>query len=223
MSAAFPTSSTSQAVPPASPPPEIHHDPDPDPTPTAIAPSEVVTETKPDEFITSLPPALRSQSPVQPPGFVDRPARVESHAPDPAPAPRSVPARSHAALTTSLIEGERPLPAVPANVTLPPETSLRTRVASDPGNGDAHRPLRRSEIHLVHTLERPGSRVSRQRPSTHPGEFEWPPARVTSPSQVRPLAPTLLGRVVTTWHWLRVSPTLPGQWALGYTLRWKKR
>ncbi len=202
MSAAIPTSSSSQAAPPASPPPEIHRDPDPDPTPTAIAPSEVVAETKPDESTTSLPPA--PQSPAQPPGLGDQPARVESQVPDPAPALRSVPARPHAALTESRIEGERPLPAVPANVTLSPrmETSLRPRVVSDPGKGHAHRPVRLSEPPPVQRLALPGSGIFRQQPASHPSEFGsqdvWPLARVTSPSQVRPLALPLLRRVVTT-------------------------
>ncbi|KAI9455706.1 hypothetical protein BJY52DRAFT_630564 [Lactarius psammicola] len=170
MSAAIPTSSSSQAAPPASPPPEIqiHRDPDSDPTPTAIAPSDVVAETKPDESTTSLQPA--PQGPAQPLGPGDQLTTVEPPAPDPAPALRAVPALPHAALTVSPIEEERPLPPVPANV------MLRARVASDLGNGDAHRPSRRSEIQLVQPLERQGSRISRQRLPAHPDEFEWPPA-----------------------------------------------
>ncbi|KAI9455705.1 hypothetical protein BJY52DRAFT_1279315 [Lactarius psammicola] len=172
MSAAIPTPSSSQAAPPASPPFEIHSDPDPDPTPTAIAPPEVVAETKPDESITSLPPA--PQSPAQPPVLGDQPARVEIHAPEPTPALRTVPTRPPSTLSASRIEGERPLPAVPANATLPPrmEAPLRARVASDLGNGDAHRPLRRSEVYLAQPLERPGSRIYRQRPATYPSESE---------------------------------------------------
>src|SRR6266702_225224 len=203
MSAAIPTPSSPQVVPPASPPPAVRRDPDPDPTPTAIAPSDVVAETKPDEPITSLPPTPPPQSLAQPSGLVDRPARVESHAPDPAPALRSVPARPHVALSTSFIEGE-PLPAVPANVTLSPrmETLLRPRVASDPSKEHAHRPVRLSQPPPVQRLELPGSGIFRQLPAIYPGEFEpqdvLVPAQGTSPSQVRSLAPALLHRVVTT-------------------------
>ncbi|KAH8981715.1 hypothetical protein EDB92DRAFT_1952870 [Lactarius akahatsu] len=184
MSAAIPTSSSSQAAPPASSPPRIHRDPDSDPTPTVtvIVPSEIVAETKSDESITSLPAAPRPQSPEQPSGPVDQPARVESHTPDPAPAPRAAPVRPHS-------ESERPLPAVPVNVTLPPpvQASWRQRVASDPGDGSAHRSVRHSEPPPVLRLDRPGSGVFRQRPATYAGEYEpreeWIPARVTSPSQ----------------------------------------
>ncbi|KAH9035709.1 hypothetical protein EDB85DRAFT_837925 [Lactarius pseudohatsudake] len=175
--AAIPASSSSQAAPPASPPPEIHRDPDPDPTPTVtvVAPSEIVAETKPDESTTSLPPAPPPQSPEQPPGM-DRPATVESQPPDPAPALRVRPRA----------ESERPLPAVPANadVTLSPraQASLRARVVSDPGNGSTRRPP------PVQRLDLPGSGIFRQRPAIHPGEFEfpdeWTPARVMSPSQL---------------------------------------
>ncbi|KAH8977158.1 hypothetical protein EDB83DRAFT_2538140 [Lactarius deliciosus] len=184
MSAAIPSSPSSQVAPPASPPPRIHRDPNPDPTTTVtvIVPSEIVAETKSDESITSLPAAPRPQSPEQPPGPVDQPARVESHTPDPAPAPRAAPVRPRS-------ESERPLPAVPVNVTLPPpvQASLRQRVASDPGNGSAHRPVRHSEPLPVLRLDRPGSGVFRQRPATYPGEYEsreeWAPARAMSPSQ----------------------------------------
>ncbi|KAH9020198.1 hypothetical protein EDB84DRAFT_1515644 [Lactarius hengduanensis] len=173
MSAAIPTSPSSQAAPPASPPPR-DSDPDPTPTVTVIVPSEIVAETRSDESITSLPAAPR---PEQPPGPVDQPARVESHTPDPtAPALHAIPVRPRA-------ESERPLPAVPADgVTLPPPTqaSLRPRVASDLSHANAHRPP------PVQRLDLPGSVIFRQRPATYAGEYEpreeWAPARVTSPS-----------------------------------------
>ncbi|KAI9455707.1 hypothetical protein BJY52DRAFT_1188258 [Lactarius psammicola] len=196
MSAAIPTSSSSQAAQPASPLPEIqiHRDPDPDPTPAAVAPSVVVAETKPDESKTSPPPALRRpQNPAQPPDPQDLPVRVESHAPDPAPA------RPQA-------EGERTLPAVPANVALSPrvQASLRLRVASDSGNENAHRPVRRFEPPPVQRLDLPGSGYYRQRPATYTGEFEsqdgWAQARVMSPSQSIDYPPGSVGS--------RLYPTL---------------
>ncbi|KAI9435136.1 hypothetical protein H4582DRAFT_2080055 [Lactarius indigo] len=185
MSAVIPTPSSSQAAPPASPPPEIHRDPDPDPTPTGtvIAPSKTVAETRSDESITSLPLAPRPQSPEQrPPGSVDQPAKIEPHTPDPAPDPRAAPARVRA-------ESERPLPAVPANanvtLSLPVQASLRQRVASDPGNGSSYHV--RHSAPPVQRLDLPGSGIFRHQPATHPGEFEsrdeWHPARVMSPSQ----------------------------------------
>lgn len=188
MSAAPPTSSSPQDVPSASPPPEIPHDSGLDPTPTAITLSvEVIAERRPDESSTSLPPAPRPQSPVQPPDLVD--------SPDPAQALLSAPARPHSALTVSLTERNRSLPSIPANATLAPqrEASLRPRVASDPVYGHANRRSRRSrrsEPPPAQPLDIPGSRVFRQRPATHPGEFEFQdvtPARVQSPFQVRPL------------------------------------
>ncbi|KAH9056318.1 hypothetical protein EDB87DRAFT_1261407 [Lactarius vividus] len=184
MSAAIPTS-PSQAALPASPPAGIHRDSDPDRTPTVtiVVPSEIVAETKSDESITSLPAAPRSQSPDHPPGPVGHPTTVEPHMSDPAPALHAVPVRPHS-------ESERPLPAVPANVNVtlshPAQASLRQRVASDPGNGSAHRSVRHSEPPPALRLDLPGSGVFRQRPATHPGDYgshEWAPARVMSPSQ----------------------------------------
>lgn len=226
MSAALPTSSSPQDVPPASPPPEIPRDSDPDPTPTAITLSaEVVAESRPDETSASLPLASRPQSPEQPPGLVDLPARVELHAPDPAQALLPAPARPHSAVTESLIERDRPLPAIPANVTLALERDalLRPRVASDPGyrhaNRRSHRShrSRHSEPPPALPLELPGSGVFRQRPATVPGEFEFQdvsPARVQEPAQVRPLRPHCLRLAVTTWLWSRAS-ILTDQWVLG--------
>ncbi|KAI9435135.1 hypothetical protein H4582DRAFT_705906 [Lactarius indigo] len=195
MSAAIPTSS--QAAPPASPQSEIHRGPDPDPTPTVtvIAPSEIVPETKPDESATPLPPAPPAQSPEQSPGPVDRPARVESHPPDPAPALRAVPVHMRA-------ESERPLPAVPTNadVTSSPraQASWRPPVVFDPGNRNTRRPP------PVQRLDLPGFGIFRQQPAIHPGEFEfpdeWPPARVMSPSQSTLFPPGSVGA--------RLNPTL---------------
>jgi hypothetical protein len=226
MSAAIPTSASSQDVPPASSPPEIPRDSDPDPTPTVIATSEleIVAETNPDESVTSLPPAPRPQSPEQTLGLVHQPAKVESNTPDPAPALRSVPARPHPEFTVSLIERERPLPAVPPNATLAPpmEASLRSRVVSDPC---AHRRSRRFDPPPAQPLDLPGSVIFRQRPATHPGYFDSPVRSLTrinrhSQVQVRPLAPALVapcGCAVrfTTWPWSRASTTLPSRWVLG--------
>ena len=196
MSAALPTSSSPQDVPPASLPPEISRDSGPDPTPAAITPSaEVVEESKPDEPSTSLPSAPRPQSPEQPPGHVDLPARVELHAPDPAQAHFSAPARPHSASAVSLTERNRSLPSIPANAALAPqrEALLQPRFASDPVYGHANRRSHRwgrSEPPPAQPLDIPGSRVIRQRPAIHPGEFEFQvmsPTRVQSPFQVRPL------------------------------------
>ncbi|KAH8981714.1 hypothetical protein EDB92DRAFT_169382 [Lactarius akahatsu] len=208
----IPASSSSQAAPPTSPLPEIHRDSDPDPTPTVtvVAPSEIVAETKPDESTTSLPPAPPPQSPEQPPGIVDRPATVESHPPDPAPALRARP-RS---------ESERPLPAVPANadVTLSPraQASLRAHVVSDPGHGSTRRPP------PVQPLDLPGSGIFRQRPAIHPGEFEfpdeWTAARVMSPSQSTVYPPGSVGaRLYPTLEEaskVRNSASLQAKWSL---------
>ena len=196
MSAALPTSSSLHDVPPASPPSETR-DSGPGPTTTVVAPlEEVVAETRPDESMTSLPPAPRPQSPEQVPHLLDPPARVELHG-HPAPAHLAVSARPHSALTVSQIERDRPLPAIPANVTLAPhrEALLRPRVSSDPGYGHARRRshrLRHSEPPPVQPLGLPGSGVFRQRPASIPGEIEFEdvtPARVRSPFQVRPLRP----------------------------------
>ena len=199
MSAAIPTSSSSQAVHPASPLPEVLRDSDPHITPTAFTTLEleVVEETTPDESIPPLPRSSRPQTPDQPPGLVHRPARVELHVPDPEPALRSVPARPYPALSASLTERERALPAVPPNTRLAPPreaASLRSRVVSDPGHVRAHRRPRRSEPPPAQPLELPGYTVYRERQATHPGDFGSPdpsPARARSPYQVRPLAPAL--------------------------------
>ena len=195
MSAAIPTSSSSQDVPPASPSPEIPRDSGPDLIPTLIttAELEIVAETKPDESVTSLPRAPRPQSPVQPPDLVHRPARVESHEPDPAPALRTVTVRPHPALNVSLIdERDRPLPTPPPNTTL--DASLRSRVVSDPGNVHAHSRSRsrRSEPPPAQPLDLPGSMVIRQRPAAFPADFGSPVRSWGRPSQVRPLAPAFI-------------------------------
>lgn len=135
MSAALPTLSPVHDVPPASPIPSIHRDSGPGPTTTVVAPSEeVVAETRADESMSSLPPAPRPESSEQVPHLLDPPARVESHG-RPALTHHSVPARPNSTLTVSQIERDRPLPAIPANVTLVPhrEALLRPRVSSDPG------------------------------------------------------------------------------------------
>ena len=214
------TSSSPQDVPPASPPPEILR---PGPTPTVVAPSaEVVAETTQDESITSLSPAPRTQSPEQPPDLAEPPVRVELHVPDPGPSFLSTSTRPHSAFTVSYIERDRPLPSIPANAALAPQRDalLRPRVASDPGYGHAHRRShrsRRSEPPPAQPLDIPGSGVFRQRPATHPGEYEFrdvSPAREQSSSQVRPSRLHCLHHLaVTTWLWSRAL-ILTVQWGL---------
>jgi hypothetical protein len=163
-----PTSSSPQDVPPASSPPEIPRDSGPGPTPIVVAPlAEVVAETGPDESITSLTPAPRTQSPEQPPDLVDPPVRVKLHVPDPGPSLLSTPARPHSVFTVSYIERDQPLPSIPANAALVPQKDalLRLRVASDLGYGHAHRRSHRSrhsEPPPVQPLDIPGSGVFRQ-------------------------------------------------------------
>ena len=219
MSAAIPTSSSSQDVPPPSPPPDIPRDSGPDPTPTVITTSEleIVVEIKPDESVTSLPPApARPQSPEQPPGPVHRPERVES----PALALRTAPARPH---PMSLTERDRPLPAIPPNATPAPpreEASLRPRVVSDPVN--AHRRDRRSEPPPARPLDLPGAVVVRRRPATHAGDYDPPfgsPPRIRSPLQVRPLASRTF--VASCGYHVALGPrastvTLPARYELGW-------
>ncbi len=172
MSATVPTSSSSRSVPPVPPPIEIPREPDPDPTFTASAPLEAIAETKSDESNTSPQPASHPQSLE---GLPSLSTKVESHTSDPAPAPRSVIGDPHATLSASPIQGDRPLPPLPANVIPSPHTQ-------------PDRPWRRFRPPPAHPLGIPGSGVYRQAPVTHPSEFERnnePPPRI--PFQVRPL------------------------------------